>query len=52
MVEYALLNAGSALRSAAQRAVLFMQDLDWRVVVGIALLALFLSLVMKPGTRH
>jgi hypothetical protein len=52
MVEYALLNAGTAFRNFAQRAVLFAQDLDWRAVVGIALVACFLAFAMKSGTRH
>jgi hypothetical protein len=52
MVEYVLLNLGSALRTAAQRAVLFARDLDWKAVIGIALVALFLAVAMKPGTRH
>ena len=52
MVEYVLLNAGTAIRTFAQRAVLFMQDLDWKAVVGIALLACFLAFAMKPGTRQ
>jgi hypothetical protein len=52
MAEYALLNAGAALRTAAQRAILFARDLDWKVVIGIAFVALFLALMMKPGTRH
>ena len=52
MVEYVLLNGATALRTLGQRAVLFMQDLDWKGVVAIALVACFLAFAMKPGTRH
>ena len=52
MVEYVLLNAGTAIRTAAQRAVMLARDLDWKVVIGIAFVALCLALMMKPGTRH
>jgi hypothetical protein len=52
MVEYVLLNGATAMRDAAQRAVLFAQDLDWKAVVGISVLAIFLAFAMKPGTRH
>jgi hypothetical protein len=52
MVEYVLLNGATAIRNAAQQAVLFAQDLDWKAVVGISVLAIFLAFAMKPGTRH
>jgi hypothetical protein len=52
MVEYVLLNGATAIRHAAQRAVLFAQDLDWKAVVGISVVAIFLAFAMKPGTRH
>jgi hypothetical protein len=52
MIEYVLLNAGASIRTLSQRAVLFAQGLDWKVVVGIAFVALFLAVAMKPGTRH
>jgi hypothetical protein len=52
MVEYVLLNGATAIRAAAQRATLLMQDLDWRAVIGISLVAIFLAFAMKPGTRH
>jgi hypothetical protein len=52
MVEYVLLNGATAIRSAAQRAVLLAQDLDWKVVIGISVVAIFLAVAMKPGTRH
>ena len=52
MVEYVLLNGATAIRNAAQRAVLLAQDLDWKAVIGISVVAIFLAFAMKPGTRH
>ncbi len=51
MVEYALLNAGEALKSFGAKSYQFVTDLDWKVIVALACVVVLLAWYTRPRTR-
>ncbi len=51
MVEYALLNAGTALKTFGANAYRFMTNLDWRVILALACVVVLLAWYTRPKTR-
>ena len=51
MVEYALLNAGTALKTLGANAYRFMTDLDWRIILALACVVVLLAWYTRPKTR-
>ncbi|HSE28430.1 MAG TPA: hypothetical protein VLA95_09395 [Gemmatimonadales bacterium] len=51
MVEYALLNAGAALKAFGTTAYRFMANLDWRIILALACVVVLLAWYTRPKTR-
>lgn len=51
MVEYALLNAGTALKNFGAGAYQFITGLDWRVILALACVVVLLAWYTRPRTR-
>lgn len=51
MVEYALLNAGAALKAFGTTAYRFMANLDWRIILALACVVVLLAWYTRPRTR-
>ena len=51
MVEYALLNAGTALKAFGANAYRFVTELDWRVILALACVVVLLAWYTRPKTK-
>jgi hypothetical protein len=51
MVEYALLNAGTALKTFGTDAYRFITTLDWRIILALACVVVLMAWYTRPKTR-
>ncbi len=51
MVEYALLNAGTALKTFGTNAYRFITTLDWRIILALACVVVLMAWYTRPKTR-